>query len=296
MSAILGAVASFLGQFTRGADSTGSAGTSTPTPVAIAEAPSSVNEAVLASASEAPAILCLHGIHQRSQYMESQLAWLEHACRGIGVDLIYIDAPISQPARMAPHGRAWFSSNAFTWGPKPSEAQQQAEYAVTLRLLAAVCRHRHVVGIFGFSMGCIVAADVLGRADRFPDGPFGGIAFGIFTAGGFVTQVWKVHEDGGTYAAPPNPVSGGTPFKKPALIFGGRWDCVFPLMFTRYLANYFQDATVLSHAGGHVPLHEDVQQQVLEFIQAHLPAPTSTPARLPEAREPEAAALAAPLI
>lgn len=187
-------------------------------------------------------LLALHGHMQCARKFKAQTGALAGHLKKAGVQLVYIDGPITC-------GTGDDGQPLLTWIDGGSAAAAYETIASAQRA------HPDAVGIFGFSMGAMLALQLAAHAAANADSPFAWIRVVVAVSAPF--------------PADDSPLRAGFPCRcnVPVLFVVGDNDQIAPPESQLRYAESFANAVVFRHDGGHyVPSARRHIQPYLDFF------------------------------
>jgi pimeloyl-ACP methyl ester carboxylesterase len=189
-------------------------------------------------------LLALHGHLQNAKRLRGQTHALSHFFKTLKIELVYLDAPFIAPESPDSDLRTWISE------PSIDESYRT--------ITAAKAAHPDAVGIFGFSMGGILALHMVAHAQTFSESPFGWIKIVVAVSSPFP------RED--------SPLRGCFPCRCdiPVLLVIGKGDQIAVPERQRTWLEHFPNAVVFEHEGGHyVPQARQFFGEYAKFFQQY---------------------------
>jgi pimeloyl-ACP methyl ester carboxylesterase len=170
-------------------------------------------------------LLALHGDHQNAKRLSAQTKALMRLFKALKIELVFIDAPFLAPDSPDPDLRTWVNGNSV-----------EESYAA---VAAAKAAHPDAIGIFGFSMGGMLALQMAARGTTHADSPFGWIKVVIAVSSPFPREE--------------SPLREGFPCQCPipVLLVIGTGDQIAVPERQRAWTEHFPNAVVFEHEGGH---------------------------------------------
>jgi hypothetical protein len=196
--------------------------------------------------STRPGAMKLIGLHahlQNAQRFKGQVGVLLRHLKKLHVEVVFIDAPYPVPG----------SHTDFTWVGEDSSLAESRR-----TVLAAKAANPDAVGLLAFSMGAMLALHIAARASSEPGSPFAWVKLVVAAA-----APW-----------PPDrsPLADGFPCRceTPVLFVIGRADQVSPPELQRRYIEFFPNADVFEHDGGHyIPGARGMLQPYTDFFAKH---------------------------
>jgi pimeloyl-ACP methyl ester carboxylesterase len=187
-------------------------------------------------------LLALHGDHQNARRLRGQTKALMRLFRALKIELVFIDAPFPAPDSADPELRTWVGGSSI----------EESHRTVS----AARAEHPDAIGLFGFSMGGMLALQLAAHAAAHPGSPFAWIRVVVAVSSPFP------RED--------SPLRAGFPCQCPipVLLVIGTGDQIAVPERQRAWLQHFPNAVVFEHDGGHyIPQAKQYFPGYSEFFQ-----------------------------
>lgn len=190
-------------------------------------------------------LLALHGHLQSAKRFKGQTNALMRHLKKMGVEVVFVDAPFICPdgPEDSPF-RTWVNDNSIEMSRKA--------------ILEAKEANPDVVGLFGFSMGAMLALQCAADAATHEDSPFSWIKIIVAASA--------------PYPPDGHPLMECLPCKSavPVLFIIGTTDQIAPPDSQRRYLESFTNATIFEHEGGHyIPSAKQYIQNYADFFGAH---------------------------
>lgn len=190
-------------------------------------------------------LLALHGYMQNGRMYHGKTNALCHHLKKCGVELIFLDGPYTvQSEDPEAHPLAWLDGSS---------------YDLSLEvILRAHEEHPDVVGLFGFSQGSMLALKIISRTVLGEDDRFNWIQIMVAIAS--------------RCPPPDHPFAPSSTYQSPIpiLFVVGETDAISDPEGQKSQMQYFPNATLFEHPGGHyVPASRNMAQNFIDFFNAH---------------------------
>lgn len=195
-------------------------------------------------------LFALHGHLQNARKFKGQTNALMSKFKRMGVQIIFLDAPYECEGGEDPANplRSWVKDESIEESRK-SLAKAHEE-------------NPDVVGIFGFSMGSMLALHLAADAANNDDSPFTWIKIIVAVSSPYPSIDDPVQA----------PFMAGFPCRSeiPVLFVIGTTDQIAPPEVQRKYLEYFANNTIFEHEGGHyIPSAKQFLPKYEEFFNAH---------------------------
>lgn len=188
-------------------------------------------------------LLALHGHLQNAKKFKSQTGALAGHLKKIGIQLVYIDGPIVK-------GEGEDGQILRTW------VDDKSETASFDAIIKAKNENPDAIGIFGFSMGAMLALQLAAHASMNADSPFSWIKLIVAVSAPFPADDSPLHNFFPCQCS------------IPVLFVVGAGDQIAPPESQMKYFENFKNSKVFNHEGGHyVPSARKLIQPYLDFFE-----------------------------